>query len=127
LAERGLGLHAGSGRQPLQRVVGPRALERGQGGDHGDRVHAGDQIAKTKTATDKEFFLGYVNSTYDSSAYRFEGAFFGYLANGTPHTRTVAAAFAYAMSVGGYSIPDAANPFTPNWWGNPNYDGMALW
>jgi hypothetical protein len=85
------------------------------------------QIAKTKTATEREFFLGYANSAYDSSAYRFEGAFLGYLAGGTPHTRTAAAAFTYALSLGGYAIPNASNPFTPNWWGNPNYDGMALW
>jgi hypothetical protein len=85
------------------------------------------QIAKTKTSAKREFFLGYTNSTYDSTAYRFERAFLSYLAGGTPHTRTAAAAFAYAMSVGGYAIPDASSPFTPNWWGNPDYDGMALW
>jgi len=85
------------------------------------------QIARTKTSTDPEFYLGYVNSTYDSSAYRFEAAFFSYLTGGTPHTRTASAAFTYALALGGYAIPDAGNPFTPNWWGNPDYDGMALW
>jgi hypothetical protein len=85
------------------------------------------QIARTKGSTDREFYLGYANSVYDSSAYRFEGAFFAYLTGGTPHTRTAASAFAYAMSIGGYAIPDSSNPFTPNWWGSPNYDGMALW
>jgi hypothetical protein len=85
------------------------------------------QIARTKGSTEREFYLGYSNSTYDSSAYRFEGAFFAYLTGGTPHTRTAASAFAYAMSIGGYAIPDSSNPFTPNWWGSPNYDGTALW
>ena len=85
------------------------------------------QVGKTKTSTDHKFYLGYATSTYDSSAYRFEGAFFSYLTGGTPHTRTASAAFAYAQSIGGYTIPDAADPFTPNWWGNPNYDGTATW
>jgi hypothetical protein len=81
------------------------------------------QIAKTKASTRHEFYLGYTNLTYDSSAYRFEGAFWSYL-NGAPnHTRTVYQAFTYAQSIGGYASPDSANPFQANWWGNPNYNG----
>jgi hypothetical protein len=33
------------------------------------------QIEKTKTSTQREFFLGYGTATYDSTAYRFESAF----------------------------------------------------
>jgi len=33
------------------------------------------QIAKSKSSSRREFYLGYVNTTYDSSAYRFENAF----------------------------------------------------
>jgi hypothetical protein len=81
------------------------------------------QMAKTKAATNRTFYLGYVNTTYDSSAARFEYGFFSYL-NGAPnHTRTVYQAFTYAQSIGGYSSPDSANPFQANWWGNPNYNG----
>jgi len=81
------------------------------------------QIAKSKSSSRREFYLGYVNTTYDSSAYRFENAFWTYL-NGAPnHTRTVYQAFTYAQSIGGYASPDAANPFQANWWGNPSYNG----
>lgn len=81
------------------------------------------QIEKTKSSTQREFYLGYVYTTYDSSAYRFERAFWSFL-NGDPnHTRTVYQAFTYAQSIGGYASPDSANPFQANWWGNPNYNG----
>jgi hypothetical protein len=81
------------------------------------------QIEKTKTSTQPEFYLGYVNSTYDSSALRFEQAFWSYMNGSTPNSRTFYEAFTYARGIGGYAIPDSANPFTPNWWGNPGYDG----
>jgi lysozyme family protein len=66
-----------------------------------------------------------VNLTYDSSQLRFERAFWSYLNGAALHTRTAYQAFTYAMSIGGYSAPDSANPFQPNWWGNPNYNGTA--
>jgi len=83
----------------------------------------GFQIAKVKNATRREFYLGYVYSTYDSAAYRFEQAFWSYLNGDSVHRRTAYQAFTYAVSIGGYEAPDSSNPFQPNWWGNPNYDG----
>lgn len=82
------------------------------------------QIEKTKTSKQPEFYLGYVNSTYDSSSLRFEQAFWSYLNGGTGHSRTLYQAFAYARSIGGYAAPDSANPFRPDWWGNPSYTGV---
>jgi hypothetical protein len=85
------------------------------------------QIEKVKNSTDREFYLGYVKSTYDSTAFRFEQAFWSYL-NGAPnHQRTLYQAFTYAASIGGYAVPDSSNPFQPNWWGNPNYNGTPGW
>jgi hypothetical protein len=81
------------------------------------------QIARSKTSTRREFYLGYVYSTYDSSQYEFEGNFFYFLTGGTPHTRTAAQAFTYAVTIGGYEWVNSYNPFQANWWGNPNYDG----
>ena len=83
------------------------------------------QIAKTKASTRREFYLSYVNLTYDSSQLRIERAFWSYLNGAALHTRTAYQAFTYAMSIGGYSSPDSADPFQPNWWGNPNYNGTA--
>ena len=85
------------------------------------------QIEKTKSSTDRKFYIGYAKLTYDSSQYRFESAFWSYL-NGAPnHQRTLYQAFNYAVSIGGYAVPDSANPFQPNWWGNPNYNGTPGW
>ena len=82
-------------------------------------------IEKVKNSTDPEFFLGYVNLTYDSAQLRFERAFWSYLnAVGSP-LRTASQAFAYASGIGGYGSPDTADPFQANWWGNPNYNGRA--
>jgi hypothetical protein len=81
------------------------------------------QIEMTKSSSAPEFYLGYVNSTYDSSAYRFESAFWSYMNGSTPHSRTFYQAFTYATSIGGYAIPDDNSPFVANWWGNPAYDG----
>lgn len=83
------------------------------------------QIEKTKSSTQREFYLGYVNLTYDSAQLRFEQAFWSYLNGDLFHFRTVFQAFTYAMSIGGYAYPDSANPFQANWWGNPNYNGTA--
>jgi hypothetical protein len=81
------------------------------------------QIEKTKTSTQREFYLGYSYSTYDSAQLRFESLFWSYL-NGAPsHTRTLYQAFVYALGVGGYESVNASNPFSPNWWGNPKYNG----
>jgi hypothetical protein len=85
------------------------------------------QIEKTKSSTDRKFYLGYVNSTYDSSAFRFEKAFWSYLNGASNHQRTLYQAFTYASGIGGYSAPDASNPFVANWWGNPNYNGTPGW
>jgi hypothetical protein len=82
------------------------------------------EIEKVKNSTDPEFFLGYVNLTYDSSQLRFEKAFWSYLRGGNS-LRTAYQAFAYASGIGGYLAPDAADPFQANWWGNPNYNGRA--
>ncbi len=82
------------------------------------------QIEKTKSSTQHEFYLGYVYSTYDSAAFRFEQAFWSYLNGGLFHLRSASSAFTYAMSIGGYAYPDSANPFQANWWGNPNYNGI---
>ena len=79
------------------------------------------QIEKVKNSIDWEFYLGYVNSTYDSDALRFEKAFWSYLVGSSNHTAYQA--FSYAVGIGGYSAPDAADPFQTNWWGNPNYNG----
>jgi hypothetical protein len=81
------------------------------------------QIEKVKTSTQREFFLGYVYSTFDSSAYRFENVFFTYLNGSASHARTAYQAFVYATGIGGYTAPNSSNPFQANWWGNPNYNG----
>jgi hypothetical protein len=83
------------------------------------------QIEKIKNNLDREFYLGYVYSTYDSSALRFEQAFWSYLNTPDPfgRRRTASSAFTYAASIGGYAAPNASNPFQANWWGNPTYDG----
>jgi hypothetical protein len=85
------------------------------------------QIEKIKSATQREFFLGYVNYTYDSAAFRFEQAFWSYLNGSLFRLRTASQAFTYAMSIGGYAYPDSSNPFQANWWGNPNYNGTPGW
>jgi hypothetical protein len=84
------------------------------------------QIEKVKSSTDREFYLGYVYSTYDSAALRFEQAFWSYLNTYDQYgrRRTAYSAFTYAMSIGGYSAPDASDPFQANWWGNPTYNGL---
>jgi hypothetical protein len=92
-------------------------------GGSSSTMPAAFQIEKTKSSTQPEFFLGYVNSTYDSSALRFEEAFWSYMNGGTPGSRTYQQAFTYASGIGGYAIPDTANPFAANWWGNPAYTG----
>jgi hypothetical protein len=83
------------------------------------------QIEKVQNSTQREFYLGYTYSTYDSAAYRFEGYFFSYLNGVSDHSRTVYQAFVYALGRGGYEAANASNPFAPNWWGNPNYNGTA--
>jgi len=80
------------------------------------------QIEKVKNSSQREFFLGYAKLTYDSSQMRFEKAFFSYL--NADHNRTAYQAFVYAQGIGGYESPDSADPFTPNWWGNPSYNGV---
>ena len=85
------------------------------------------QIEKTKSSTQKEFYLGYVNSTYDGAAFRFEQAFWSYLNANILHVRSAYSAFTYATSIGGYAYPDSANPFQANWWGNPNFNGVPGW
>jgi hypothetical protein len=92
-------------------------------GSNTSTMPAAFQIEKTKTSMQREFYLGYSTSTYDSAAYRFESAFWSYLNARSDHSRTLSQAFTYAVSIGGYEIPDAGNPFRPNWWGNPNYNG----
>lgn len=94
-------------------------------GSSGSSMPAAFQIEKVRNSTQKEFYLGYVYSTYDSAAYRFENAFFTYLNGASGHTRTVYQAFVYASGIGGYQSPDSLNPFTASWWGNPNYNGTA--
>ena len=84
------------------------------------------QIAKTKTATDFEFYLGYVYHTWDSASLRFEKAFWSYMNGGPPHSRWLSEAFAYATSIGGYEAVSRSEPFQANWWGNPTYDGTPL-
>jgi hypothetical protein len=83
------------------------------------------QIAKVKNATDSEFYLGYVHSTWDSSSLRFEKAFWSYMNGSVANSRTFAQAYAYAVSIGGYEAVDASNPFQANWWGNPSYTGTT--
>jgi hypothetical protein len=92
-------------------------------GSGASTMPAAFQIGKTKQSTDPEFYLGYVNSTWDSASLRFEKALWSYVNGGTPHTRTLAAAFTYAASIGGYENVSSGEPFQANWWGNPNYDG----
>jgi hypothetical protein len=81
------------------------------------------QIAMTKASTEPEFYLGYVNTTYDSASYAFEAAFWSYMNGGAPHSRTFFQAFVYATALGGYTAVNASNPFQANWWGNPTYNG----
>lgn len=95
-------------------------------GSNSSTMPAAFQIAKTKQATDYEFYLGYVYHTWDSSSLRFEKAFWSYMNGGTPHSRSLAQAFAYAASIGGYAAVSTREPFQANWWGNPNYDGTPL-
>ena len=84
----------------------------------------GFQIAKVKNATRREFYLGYVYSTWDSDSLRFEQAFWSYINGDSVHRRTAYQAFTYAVSIGGYSAVNSSNPFQPNWWGNPSYNGL---
>jgi hypothetical protein len=91
-------------------------------GSNSSTMPAAFQIAKTKQATDAEFYLSYVNHTWDSASLRFEKAFWGYITGGTPHSRTLGDAFTYAASIGGYEPVDS-EAFQANWWGNPRYDG----
>jgi hypothetical protein len=81
------------------------------------------QIAKVKNSTRREFYLGYVNLTYDSAQLRFERAFWSYLNSNLFLRPSAYSAFVYAVSIGGYEAPDSANPFQANWWGNPSYNG----
>jgi hypothetical protein len=81
------------------------------------------QIAKVKTATDREFYLGYVYHVWDSASLRFEKAFWGYMNGGAIHTRWLADAYTYASSIGGYEAVSSSEPFQANWWGNPKFDG----
>jgi hypothetical protein len=80
------------------------------------------QIEKVRTSTDPEFFLGYQVHVWDSASYRFESAFWSYI-NGGLGTRKLSAAYAYALSVGGYTPVSSSEPFKANWWGNPDYVG----
>jgi hypothetical protein len=80
------------------------------------------QIAKSKLSSRPEFYLSYVYHTYDSSMLRFEQAFWSYINSGNPNY-TLWGAFTYANSLGGYSYPDSADPFMPNWWGSSIYNG----
>ena len=81
------------------------------------------QMDKTKSSSQRKFYLGYDYLTYDSSELRFESNFWSYLNGGYNHSRTVGQAFNYAVSIGGYESVNSSNPFSPDWWGNPNYNG----
>ncbi len=88
------------------------------------------QIEMVKNNTQREFYLGYVYTTYDSAAYRFEQAMWSYSnshRSSSGARPALSQAFAYAASIGGYEAPDSSNPFQANWWGNPNYDGRPGW
>jgi hypothetical protein len=93
-------------------------------GNNSSTMPGAFQIQKVKTSTRREFYLGYVYTTYDSAALRFESAFWSYV-NGYPQfsRRALSSAFTYASSIGGYEYPNSSNPFQANWWGNPNYNG----
>jgi hypothetical protein len=80
------------------------------------------QIEKTKLSPQPEFYLGYMDHVFDSSMLRFEQAFWSYINSGNPNY-TLWGAFTYANSIGGYAVPDAQNPFWPNWWGSSTYNG----
>ena len=95
-------------------------------GSNSSTMPAAFQIEKTKASTQYEFYLGYVYHTWDSSSFRFEQAFWSYMNGGAAHTRSLASAFAYATSIGGYQGVSSSEPFQANWWGNPNYDGTPL-
>ena len=87
------------------------------------------QIEMVKNNTQREFYLGYVYTTYDSASLRFEQTMWNYynsrVANG--YRPSLYQAFSYAASIGGYEAVDPSNPFQANWWGNPNYDGRPGW
>ena len=89
-------------------------------GSSSSTMPAAFSIEKVKNSSDREFYLGYVYSTYDSAQLRFEKAFWSYLNGGA---RTALQAYTYASSIGGYSSPDSADPFQADWWGNPNFNG----
>ena len=92
-------------------------------GSNASTMPSAFQIQKTKTSTRPEFYIGYVYHAWDSASFRFEKAFWSYMNGGTPGSRTLAQAFAYAMGIGGYEAVSASEPFQANWWGNPNYVG----
>jgi hypothetical protein len=96
-------------------------------GSNSSTMPAAFQIAKTKQATDFEFYLSYVYHTWDSASLRFEKAFWSYVNGGLPNSRTLAAGFAYASALGGYEAVSSSEPFQANWWGNPYYNGTPLW
>jgi hypothetical protein len=79
-------------------------------------------IEKVKTATQFEFFLGYVGETWDSAQYRFESYFWSYMNGSTPGGRRLSDAFRYATGVGGYPAV-GSTAFQANWWGNPTSNG----
>jgi hypothetical protein len=91
-------------------------------GSTSSTMPAAFQIAKVRTSTDPEFYMGYPVHVWDSSSYRFESGFWSYI-NGGIGTRMLSQAFAYASALGGYSAVSASEPFKASWWGNPNYVG----
>jgi len=83
----------------------------------------------TKTSTTAQWYLGYRNYTWDTSAYAFERNFF---AESVAVSHTLTTGYNLALSEGPYeSVPASAaedgvyNPFAPSWYGNPSFRGQA--
>ena len=76
-------------------------------------------ITKNHTTGNYKFYMGYVYSTWDSEAYKFEGRFYSWM-NLHPGS-TLSAGWTYAVSLGGYNGVDSANPFLSAWYGDSDY------
>ncbi len=83
----------------------------------------------TKTSTKAQWYLGYRNYTYDTSAYYFERNLF---ANSVAVSHTLTSGYNLALAAQTYQSVAASvaedgvyNAFAPSWYGNPSTRGQA--
>ena len=100
-------------------------------------IASGSTFYYTKTSTQPQFYMGYRNFTWDSSAYAFESNFWAERWTydydpGNTGWPSLAQAFDLALADGPYEDVPASkaedgvyNYFVPAWFGNPNSRGLA--